>query len=213
MYPPPTGPSLTREQARELDTFLSSDPFQYFCSRIASLLAWQEQAPAGAVPLPDAEVGSIRAEFNRYLQRPACDGPLKQLDVHAQVAVDALAVRHHAAEALLRMACARLAPVQLSGAHCLWAQVASGPNQIAELVERLSESAKEPDPGERMLRILVPPESLEEARASTEIVDAANVFVAWVGYAASLLSPAQIDPQAAHNKAKHGLAVRALTCE
>jgi hypothetical protein len=34
----------------------------------------------------------------------------KDLDVHAQVAADALAVRHHAAEALLRLACARLAP-------------------------------------------------------------------------------------------------------
>jgi hypothetical protein len=60
-----------------------------------------------------------------------------------------------------------------------------------------------------MLQTVVPPSSLVAARSSVEIVDAANVFVEWLGYAASLLSPAKIDLQAAHNKVKHGLAVRA----
>ena len=53
------------------------------------------------------------------------------------------------------------------------------------------------------------PERLETARSSPEIVDACNVFVEWLGYAARLLSPAEIDLQAGHNKVKHGLAVRA----
>lgn len=99
-------------------SFLASDPFQYFGSRIASLLAWHENAP-----LPEPEPGSIRAELNQYLQRPVADGPFKVLDVHAQVAADALAVRHHAAEALLRFACARLAPSPTAGAPCLWADL------------------------------------------------------------------------------------------
>lgn len=129
--------------------------------------------------------------------------------MHAQVAADALAVRHHAAEALLRLACARLAPQPLGGTRCLWAEIASGPTQIADVITRLNENATSPDPGDRMLRALVPPGSLEVARSSAEIVDAANVFVDWLAYAASLLSPAQIDLQAAHNKVKHGLAVRA----
>lgn len=86
MYPPPEGQDLTEEQSLELDdTFLASDPFEYFNSRIASLLAWHENAPADA-DLPEPAPGSIRAEFNQYLQRPAADGPLKDLDVHAQVA-------------------------------------------------------------------------------------------------------------------------------
>jgi hypothetical protein len=132
MYPPPAGQVLTDEQARELDdTFLSSDPFQYFRSRIASLLAWQETAFVADRAQAEAEEGNIRAEFNQYLQRPAADGPFEELDVHAQVAADALAVRHHAAEALLRLACARLAPEPLAGARCLWAEIASGPSQIA----------------------------------------------------------------------------------
>ncbi|MFA6575821.1 MAG: hypothetical protein WCS84_10410 [Nocardioides sp.] len=210
MYPPPAGQHLTEDQARELDdTFLASDPLQYFRSRIASLLAWQESAPISANTLPDAEPGSIRAEFDRYLQRSPVNGPFRDLDVHAQVAADALAVRHHAAEALLRLACARLAPSPRAGASCLWAEIASGATQIAEVIDRLNASAQEADPGERILRALVEPGAVETARHSPEIVDACNVYVDWLGYAAGLLSPGEIDLQAGHNKVKHGLAVRA----
>jgi hypothetical protein len=210
MYPSPDGQDLTEEQAVELDdTFLASDPFQYFSSRIASLLAWQESAPLSDAPLPGPEPGSIRAELNQYLQRPVADGPFKVLDVHAQVAADALAVRHHAAEALLRFACARLAPSPSAGVPCLWAEIASGPTQIADVIERLNASAQEADSGERMFCALVEPGRRETARRSPEIVDACNVFVEWLGYAAGLLSPAAIDLQAGHNKVKHGLAVRA----
>lgn len=210
MYPLPVGPDLTEEQAQELDdTFLASRPFLYFSSRIASLLVWQESAPVADAPLPGAEPGSIRAEFNQYLQRLAVDGPFEELDVHAQVAADALAVRHHAAEALLRLACARLAPATTTGPPCLWAEIASGPTQIAEVIDRLKANAQETDPGERMLRALVEPGDVETARSSPEIVDACNVFVVWIGYAIGLLSPAEIDVQAGHNKVKHGLAVRA----
>src|SRR5680860_1774109 len=75
MYPPPDGQDLTEEQALELDdTFLASDPFQYFSSRIASLLAWHESAPVSDAPLPEPEPASIRADFHQYLQRPAADG-------------------------------------------------------------------------------------------------------------------------------------------
>ena len=203
MYPPPDGQDLTEEQARELDdTFLASDPFQYFSSRIASLLTWHESAPVSDAPLPEPEPGSIRAEFNQYLQRPAADGPFKDLDVHAQVAADALALRHHAAEALLRLACARLAPSTGAGVPCLWAEIAAGPTQITEVIERLNASTREADPGGRMLCALVEPRRLETARSSPEIVDACNVFVEWLGYAAGLLSPAEIDLQAGHNKVK-----------
>lgn len=210
MYPPPAGQDLTEVQALGLDdTFLVSDPFQYFSSRITSLLTWHAGAPASDTPLPEPAPGSIRAEFNQYLQRPAADGPFKDLDVHAQVAADALAVRHHVAEALLRLACARLAPFAGPGVRCLWVEIASGPTQIAEVIEHLNASAQEADPGERMLRALVEPERLQTARSNPEIVDACNVFVEWLCYAARLLSPNEIDLQAGHNKVKHGLAVRA----
>lgn len=210
MYPPPVGKELMQEQARELDdTFLSSDPFQYFRSRIAALLAWHEFAPVGDDPLTEAHRGSIGSEFNLYLQRPATGGSFEVLDVHAQVAADALAVRHHAAEALLRLACARLAPELPGGAHCLWAEVATGPRQIEDVITRLNKSANAPNPGEQMFRVFVPPAGREEARSNADLVEAANVFVAWLSFAMGLLGPAQIDLQAANNKVKHGLAVRA----
>jgi hypothetical protein len=210
MYPPPAGEHLTSEQARELDdTFLSSDPFGYFRSRIASLLAWQENAPVGDSPLPTAVAGDIRAEFNHFLRRPAADGPFRDLDVHAQVAADALSLRHHAAEALVRLTCARLAPVSLAGAPCLWVQIVDGPRWASDVSQRLSDFSSSTDAGERMLRALVPPDELEAAQSSAEVVDAANVMVSWLQYAVDLLTPAEIDLQAAHNKVKHGLAVRA----
>lgn len=210
MYPPPDGQGLTEEQARKLDdTFLASDPFQYFNSRIASLLSWHESASVSAAPLPETQPSGIRAEFAKYLQRPAAIGPLKNLHVHVQVAADSLAVRHHAAEAVLRFTCARLAAAPDNGAPCLWAEMASGPTQIAEVLERLNASAQEAVPGERMLRLLVEPGGRTAASSDPEIVDACNVFVEWLAYAARLLSPAAIDLQAGHNKVKHGLAVRA----
>ncbi|MGJ7442932.1 hypothetical protein [Aquipuribacter sp. MA13-6] len=210
MYPPPDGKHLTAEQARELDdTFLASDPFQYFSSRIASLLAWHERAGAGE-PLPAPEPGSIRAELNQYLHRPVVAGPFRALDVHAQVAADALAVRHHAAEALLRLACARLAPDSKMGAPSLWAEIACGPKQTADVVKRLNASAERPGAGEHVFCALVEPEERETARSNSEVVDACNVFVDWLHYAATLLSTGvPIDLQAGHNKVKHGLAVRA----
>src|SRR5680860_1136072 len=58
MYPPPDLQDLTEEQALELDdTFLASDPFQYFSSRISSLLAWHESAPVSDAPLPGSGSG------------------------------------------------------------------------------------------------------------------------------------------------------------
>ncbi|UUZ58716.1 hypothetical protein [Nocardioides sp. B-3] len=100
-------------------------------------------------------------------------------------------------------------PPHRAGAPCLWAEIASGATQIAEVIDRLNANAQEADPGERMLLALVEPGAIEVARRSPEIVDACNVYVDWLGYAAGLLSPAEIDLQAGHNKAKHGLAVRA----
>lgn len=78
MYPPPDGQDLTEQQALELeDTFLASDPFQYFSSRIASLLTWHESAPVSDAPFPEPGPGSIRADFNQYLQRPRRRRPVQ----------------------------------------------------------------------------------------------------------------------------------------
>lgn len=210
MYPLPAGKALTSEQAQELDdTFLSSDPFEYFRSRIAALLSWHETAQVSAPIEPQASALGIWAEFNSYLQRPAADGPFNVLDVQAQVAADAFSLRHHAAEALLRFMAARLTPAEPGGAPCLWATVSKGPNQIAEVIAHVQEEAKRPDAAERWFNLLTPSYALSGDREDANAVDATNVFIAWIGFAIDLLTPADIDPHAANNKIKHGLAVRA----
>lgn len=209
MYPPPVGQGLTDEHAQELDdTFLAGDPFAYFSSRIASLLVWHDSAPTeGSLPKP--EPGSIRAEFDAYLHRAAVAGPFQSLDVHAQVAAEALAVRHHAAEALLRLTCARLAPTNSVGPKCLWAEVAAGPRQVPEVIKNLKSRAQEADWSDRLFDALVESEHRETARRSPVTLDACKLFGEWLSYAAELLSPAEIDSLAGHNKVKHGFAVRA----
>lgn len=215
MYPPPAGEVLTPEQARELDdTFLASNPFEYFRSRIASLLSWAEHAPRPAdsdEPAPEegqSLASPLRAEFNAHLGQTIADMPFKKLDVDAQIAADALALRHHAAEALVRLACARLAPKPTDQTQGLWAAIANGPFGIGEVIARLSKSAHERDPEDRFIRVTLPPDEREHARVRPEVAEGVNVLVAWLGYAVALLSPAQIDLHGAHNKVKHGLAVR-----
>lgn len=211
MYPPPAGPELTAEQARELDdTFLASDPFAYFRSRIASLITWADAERETSDSALQSPPGTVRSAFNGYLQRAAAAGPFPGLDVDAQVAADALAVRHHAAEALLRLACARLAPSTGGATSCLWAEIATGPNQIVDVLARLHESRTTDDSGQRFFRAIVPASDRERVAGSAELVDAVNVYGEWLGYAGILLGPGQqIDLHGAHNKVKHGLAVRA----
>lgn len=55
---------------------------------------------------------------------------------------------------------------------------------------------------------MVPPQATEEHDTDL-VLAAANVFGAWLTFAIRLLAPGEIDLQAAHNKVKHGLSVRA----
>lgn len=211
MYPPPAGQELTAEQAKQLDdTLLSSDPFEYFRSRIASLLAWSDNPSLTKdQPATPAAAGTVRDEFNNYLQQAPFNRGVKPLDVQAQVAADAFSLRHHAAEALVRLACVRLTPEPESPIRCLWAEIATGADRIAEAIKKLHEEAKKSDAGERFFGSVVPPNLRESLRERPQIVDAVNVFADWLAYATQLLSPAEINQQAANNKVKHGLAVRA----
>jgi len=213
MYPPPAGPEITVDQARALDdTFLSSDPLAYFRSRIRSLVAWSESAGVGvsAREVGDQDRGSgLRARFASYLHPWNVDVDLRPVDVEAQVAADAMAIRHHAAEALLRFAAVRLHPDPLPEPACLWAAVSTGPRSIADVREMILAGSRAPEPGERFFRAVVPPADRERVATDDDAIAGANIYGEWLGYAASLLRPAAMDYHAAHNKAKHGLAVRA----
>lgn len=208
MYPPASGRDLTPEQARELDdTFLASDPFSYFRSRIAGLLNWHEAHGAGlATPPPES---SIRAEFNAYMQHSHVDDPMPTPDVEAQIAADALALRHHVAEALVRLAAARLTPPSTTGPRCLWVDLSRSEQHLRDVEARLSAGAREPDAQVRAMRAFLPRWVIEQAATAPGVDDALGVFLMWLSYARHLLRDRLIDVPAAHNKAKHGLAVRA----
>lgn len=217
MYPSPVGKDLSAQQAKELDdTFLSSDPLSYFRSRIASLVAWDERYDVGPPAdgstgddVPAAPVGSLRLEMEEHLRRSWPGEGFSSLDVRAQVAADGLAVRHHAAEALLRLAAVRLAPDPLPEPRCLWVAMADSPKSIEQVRERLDAARDAAEPPVRFVRAVVPPADRERASMDVDTIAGINVFVRWLWYAARLLEPSTIDVHGANNKVKHGLAVRA----
>src|SRR3712207_3762103 len=101
MFIRPGGPQLSEEQARELDDrYLGSQPFHYFRARLWSLVS-ELQPPATAAA---SELGAAVARRLGWPPEMAEDvltapSPAREL----QVAVDALSLRHHAAEALLSL--------------------------------------------------------------------------------------------------------------
>ena len=109
MYPPPTGPDLTAEQRQELDdTFLSSDPYGYFSVRIGMVLWWADSGDASherpVAPTDDEQhAAGTGGRFARLLGRPVGFVPeTSRRSIATQVATDAYALRHHAAESLVR---------------------------------------------------------------------------------------------------------------
>lgn len=117
MYPAPQGPLESPEQMRDLDdTFLTSDPYGYFVSRIGMLHAWAKssngEASSQATNSVSSSAGSDAGNSAAHLSgigRPdlfpvisAVMGdseaarPQSRI-VSAQVAVDAFALRHHVA--------------------------------------------------------------------------------------------------------------------
>jgi hypothetical protein len=221
-------------QARELDdTFLTSDPFGYFISRVAMLHHWARvgatfaNSPTGPESEPpDVEtagdlecvgrpdlMNAIRAVFEN--DDPPQPG---RMIVSAQVAVDAFAMRHHMAEALLRffVACvdhnaAVDAPANESPSRrpqSLWARITDNREAtIRQLLAKATDLARNlPDDG--FARLVLPP-SVSLTEALLPLAQATvSAFAEWTEYAVELLKPSELDTTAAHNKVKHGQAVR-----
>lgn len=202
MYRPAPGRDLTPDIARELDdTYLSSNPFGYFQSRIAALAG-----AAGAGELGhQAPHGEVGTRLHAYLQRPVLADRTDPATIAAQVAADAFSLRQHVAEALCRLALVALKP---DDSLCAWSAVATGPVQVKSLLSELKELNRADPTGKALWRATVPPRATEEHDVDL-LLAAANVFAAWLTFATRLLAPGEIDLQAAHNKVKHGLSVRA----
>lgn len=210
VYPPPRSLQLPAETVRELDDKLfSSDPFSYFTSRISSLLSRLDSARVldDAQPAP----GSAAQRFDRLVGQV---GPQHRASsahaIELQVALDALALRHHAAESLLRLAYVLLRRRgEATDAGSVWAAIADSPTQIGQVVEGLQEQlADEATRWDDFVQLVYP--SGPGDGPTTEEEDlGVRTFAEWFNFALGLFAqPQHVDATAAHHKVKHGLGVR-----
>ncbi|MDJ0314577.1 hypothetical protein [Arthrobacter sp. H35-D1] len=217
MYPPPAGRELTTEQRRELDdTFLSSDPFGYFTARIGMLLQWEEinsinnasdteSSDAGA---HKPHAGKSRAQFSSFLGQPVDFLPrVTERTVTTQIATDAYSLRHHAAESLTRLTAALLTHSE-DAELCVWEALSMGPNQLDLIVGQIGEAFSAKESPMTFGRLVLIEHDLQ--KGMTEVLaSACNVFADWLQFAVDLLMGHELQLNAAHNKVKHGPAVRA----
>lgn len=203
MYPPPSGPDLTVDECRNLDdAFFASDPTAFFRSRIDSLLDWADRVPTGS-----GDPVRARAKFQELIGSAASARyPTTPDQQKLQVAADAVQVRHHVAEALLRLMQARL-KCRASEAPCsLWAALTEGPIQLQRLLEDLGAVAAREDYGSVLAGLILPiPNGTVLNRPMMEAVHNASL---WLARAVEIVSAGEINIGAASNKLKHGVAVR-----
>lgn len=214
MYPPPAGPDLTAEQRQELDdTFLSSDPFGYFSARIGMVLGWAESGDnsdeLSTIAAPDQQhVTETRERFARFLGRPASFlSETSPRSIATQVATDAYALRHHAAESLVRLTTALSQRTNVVES-CAWETLSVGPNQLNQVVGQLRESFSSTEAPIQFARLVLRKQDLHGG-ITEELASASNVFADWLEFAIDLLMGHELQLNAAHNKVKHGLSVRA----
>ena len=191
--------TLKPEQAKILDDeFFLSDPLGHFSARITMLL---EASRSDYEASPENE-----AEFFRALGLEGAGAALQFDAQHrrVQVAVDALSLRHQAAEALTRFIYARVAATPRSGdAASIWLAIADSPTPMIQVIES-NKAAFDADQ-HRFLQLIFPPGTVGEGPA----VGAAETALEWADHAVWLLINDELSINAAHNKLKHGLAASA----
>lgn len=129
VYPPPSGPTLTQDEAHALDDqYLSSDPTGYFRSRIYGLLADYQHRDEPHEPLTG---------FTETLRNvaPSLGKPTGD-EIELQIAIDAVQLRHHVSEALLRLLHS-LYRLRSDKQGSLWMQMTESPRQLPSLLKEL----------------------------------------------------------------------------
>lgn len=202
-FPTPTSTSLDPQSVTELDDALfSSDPYAYFCARIESI---------ASDPAPDAYETEVGRAVCAALGRPAEHMPRPpRQSADLQRAMDAISLRHHVAETLVRTWLAVLETHSLQpGITSVWATLSEQPTQIAEVLKRIGENPGNGNP-QVHLKLVAPPEHHDLARSEeASYARALEVLGTWLGHAEFLLTRNDIHLAASANKVKHGLAVRA----
>lgn len=205
MFIKSSGPKITAEQAQELDDrFFESRPFEYFSARISSLLTFAE------TPVPST-YSSLGSEFASALgiERPSDAFPFEQSDKDLQIATDAFALRHHVAEALIRLyegLTTAYEPSEIT--QSVWASIADGPAKTIDLVNSASANLLSQAGRDSFWTFVFPPEITKQA-SDENTVTALSVMGSWLQHAMNLLTRDDVNVNAAHNKIKHGLAIRA----
>ena len=126
--------------------------------------------------------------------------------VTTQVATDAYAVRHHAAECLVRLT-AVLLERDDSDESSVWEDLSKSPNQIIDVIDRIRTHLDTDDPM-TLARLVLCARDMENG-LDEGLVSVVDVFNHWIQFAIDLLTAHELRLDAAHNKVKHGLAVRA----
>lgn len=195
----PEDVALTEAQAKTLDDeFFLSGPMSHFSSRIAMLLAAHRDS---VIPTPEVEPEFFAA---LGLEDAATALAFTEPDRNLQVAVDALALRHHVAEALTRFLHAVLVATPRPGdAPCVWLSVADGPKNMIDVITA-NRDAINADRG-RLASALFPTATVIEGPTHV----AFSTAIAWLNHAVKLLTDDELSINAANNKVKHGLAVSA----
>ena len=149
-----------------------------------------------------------RGRFARLLGRPVGFMPQSSPgSVGIQVATDAYALRHHAAETLVRLTAAlsqRTNTVELG----VWEALSTGPNQLDHVVRQICEFFASKEARMQFARLVLREQDLQNGMTD-ERASLCRVFAAWVQVAIDLLRGEELHLNAAHNKIKHGLSVRA----
>lgn len=209
MYPPPSGPTLSPDQAAELDdTFLSSDPYAQASARIAMLLDWADQPEHAESTPPAAE---LPATLRSYALRlgfvaPSVWRPSSSVR-ETQLAQDAFALRHHLAEAVFRLAWAVLNDDGADNA-CLWARLSGSPTSLTEILSQVEGHLTAPSP-KYFEGLIFTRTEVSAVTPQSDQGRALQVYFGWFQYARVLLQRNDIALNSVNNKVKHGLAVRA----
>lgn len=197
MYPPPTGPILNEQEAKDLDErFFASDPMGYFYSRIQSLLSW-----GGGSSVPDSPL--LRSFLAKTGLQPQ-PGP-EEFDRELQLAKDSLQIRHHVAEAMLRLLVTLCRHRTNQSPASFWLTLVETPTQLRDLLEEVDSSFFDAEnlPGIAAGLLLPLPLGtvVPEDQAS-----GLNNSLSWIARARELLSDGHIDVNSANNRIKHGVA-------
>lgn len=187
------------------DQFFTEDPSAYFRARIRTLLVDADGSGAPHGPLVDQVAPLLGPALSLFAD-------LDNRNLEMQVAVDAVAVRHHIGEALLRLLHAVL-HLDSHTDHSVWVALSDSPARMRTILEEnhaaLSQGSESP---EALLGRLLLPDDVPSPGNSQDPADSLeasrSIHIGWVNFAIGLMVQREPDINAVYNKVKHGLAAR-----